>query len=93
MKTIHSEVAKYSQGIGYMELIHHGERTLRVAIYRDSHPFQSTAKVELFDGSKWNALWHIPYPNMQTPDKLNPAKELFDADRATLIQRAMEILS
>lgn len=70
---------------------------LRVDIERDSYSFQSHARIEKWDGHKWNPLAHIDYPLMQTEEGLHVGPRavtpsMFAKDRDRLISMAKAII-
>lgn len=92
------EISKASQGYRYTELTTaaNGDR-LRVVIYSDAYDFQSYARVERWDGEKWQNVWSIHHGRMATRPGLHyrqqPATAAdFRADRVALLEAAALVI-
>lgn len=92
------EISKASQGYRYTELTTaaNGDR-LRVVIYSDAYDFQSYARVERWDGEKWQNVWSIHHGNMATKPGLHYRPERatafdFRVDRESLLIAAAMVL-
>jgi len=99
MQTITSEIGNGGQDVVFTEILALDDGTkLRVSIRSDSYAFQSYARVDRWDGAKWQRVHSIHYSQMATPPKLHykrgerTAKE-FRADRERLLDVAAAVLA
>ena len=93
-----STVAKTGQSVNAEWIIREGTRVFRFKIRSDSYAEQSFAIAELWSGSKWEAVYSIPYSLMETPFSLYSSKDWeasknFDQDFTRLLSIAREVTS
>ena len=85
----------FNQSVYYNQTIKLDDHKLRIKIRNDSYAFQSYAKVELWNGTKWNTVHSIMGQEMKSNAAYNQKATIkcFDQDRNELIRVAKEILS
>ena len=71
--------------------------SVKLSIKSDSYENQSYARASIFDGAKWNVVYHIHYNEMKTPHKLaytetNDMEMKFLADLRRLREKTHIIL-
>ena len=100
MKTLSKNISSGSQELIYKEILEHNGQKLRVFIESDSYLSQCRAKVDLWDGKKWNNIDYIHYGNMKTEAKLYyenihrlVSDSVFKQDRDTLLKSAVDLIN
>jgi len=92
-------VSKNQQDVNYRECISHGGIMFLVDIRSNAHIFEGHAKIEKWDGHKWELVFAIPTGDMDTPAGLclmrktpfrHPLPE-FVEDRNRLVRAAYVI--
>lgn len=99
-RTLTSELAEGQQDVNYTQLIELGKvHKLRLAIRSNAYKFQCSAKVERWDGNRWQQVARIDPMAMETPEGLCYGRrsrgellQAFEADRETLLDQAQLIL-
>ena len=85
-----------TQTVVYQELVQLLGSKLRVRIGSNAYRFQSFARVDRWDGAKWQEVWHIEPESMATRDGLYVARDVtaaeFERDRNTLLSYAERIV-
>ena len=95
-RTISKEVSKSRQNAYYRETLKLNDNKLKVVIKSNPYSFQSSAKIEKWDGDKWNLVHNLG--KRCTPDGLSDCPEhlykedLFKKDRNELVRVAKEVL-
>lgn len=90
-ESINVQCTKLQQGHRYTEVLALGPHKLRVDIRRDSYDFQSSAKIERWDGDQWREVHSLHYGAMAT-GRWAEVPSAFADDRNTLIKVATTIL-
>lgn len=83
-KLLYQETATGQQNVTYKAVYLFGGSKLRIDILRDSYAFQSHAKIERFDGDRWQFLESIHYSHMSSKrdqDKTRTSWEIADHQR------------
>ena len=101
VKTIDKRICHGGQDVDYVEVLQAGDHKLRVKIRSDAYAFQSYARVERWDGEKWQFLHGLGSSNMRTPTGLYTVHRAVDGhletkfrkDRDELVRLAEAILS
>lgn len=72
VKMIEVKTWKGSQSVHFRKLVQLNQFKVKIDIKRDSYAQQSHAVAYVFDPVKldWNAIYSIPYPQMQTKEGL-----------------------
>jgi hypothetical protein len=70
MKILSKSICKTGQSIDYKEILKLDDKKIKITIKSDSYSFQSYARIELWNGEKWNMIDSIPHGNMNTPIEL-----------------------
>ena len=93
---IDEKVYNGSQSINYELIGEIKERKIRISIKRDSVGYQSHARIELWDGDKWNWMASIHHTQMDCmihhAYDPNPTKSMFRKDSQKLIDIANKII-
>jgi hypothetical protein len=94
---IQQEIVIGRQSAEFTEVSQYGPHRLRVRIDRDSYDFQSSAKIEKWDGTKWQEVASRHYSQMKTPERLcyrpePPTLADFKDDRDYLLKVGREIV-
>ena len=94
---LHLEIGKGRQDVTATALFDMNGHRLRARIKRDSYDFQSSARMERWNGKEWKFLADIHYSKMTTPEKLHYKQDWesvshFNADLTTLLEKAALIL-
>ena len=78
IKTLSREIAPHHQGFDYQELLTLNAHKLRILIHVDSSfKFQSSARIERYDGTAWQEVAHIaPASIASTPDFYGPGSTM-----------------
>lgn len=87
-------ISKGRQSVTYTEIMHYGDHRLRLVIKRDFYDFQSFARVQRWNGTKWEFVDNIAYANMksQASTYANVTNDNFKADRDELLRRTKLVL-
>ena len=97
MKELHSEITRNSQNIVYTSLVQIGRGRYKVRIVSNAYEDQSYAKIERWDGERWNLVHCIDgLDGLKTQAGLyvrgNPSiggyTKDFEADRDRLVEFA-----
>ena len=95
--SVEEEILKGQQSVIFKELLTYGDHTLQISIKSDAYDFQSYAKLERWDGNKWQLVCSRHHSIMNTPFKLYVSqlvtKRVFLLDRRSLINSMKLILS
>lgn len=96
MQTFSSGLSKTQQAVTYTELGTLGAHKVRISIKSDAYEEQCYARIERFDGHRWQSVHTIAPSNMITRTKLvysrNVSEGDFAHDREALISSAAFIL-
>lgn len=88
-------LTKSGQAVVYRELCTAPGCALRIDIVSDAYRQQGHARIERWDGDKWQTVWSIAPTAMATPEGLYVRQfsdQDFATDRATLLKHAAVIL-
>ena len=99
-RTLTTELAEGQQDVNYTQLLQLGKvHKLRLQIRSNAYKFQCSAKVERWDGNRWQQVARIDPMAMATPEKLcyhrgsrGELLKAFEHDRETLLDQAQMIL-
>lgn len=63
-------VSKHGQAAKVTEIVEIRGRRFRIRLKSDSYDVQSYARIEVWNGDRWNLVHEIPGPAMETPHGL-----------------------
>lgn len=87
-----SGMEKLSQGYSRQRVLEVNGTKTRLTVSADAYDFQSVYKAEVFDGSKWNVIVHLPGANFSLPSRYaaEVAREAAVEDMFDLLFEAAE---
>ena len=95
-ETIHGSVSKVHDDLVYEEIVQGRNHTLRIEIRSNSFPFQCHAKIERWNGERWEQMLRWSDQQMHTKPSLSYNKHAsqadFEEDRNELLNLALKIL-
>jgi len=99
MKHIKYTVSSSRQAVRLEAVYKIEDKKLSITIVSDSYESQCRAFAQLWDGTKWNMVTHIPSSEMKTPTKLRyvnctstQLERHFDRDHNELLRVAKLII-
>lgn len=99
LNTLNEQLVANGQAVDLIQYLETGSTKLRLSIRSDSYRDQCYARIERWDGTKWQGVFSITPAAMRTdkglvylPNRGGVAKRHFEADITTLIDTAKHIL-